>query len=294
MGSRRRVPAFPLVVLLLLGGCSDDTGRDEPASSPATVRADAMEYSNEVDGISLSWPEGWHATDGALDGARQTNSVELVALATFEGASAGQCAPAPDAAMAAMEENDVLLVLRTNQQGPPGPVSARPRELMTNAEPVSDSITRPGQARVEGCYPEGVEAWNLSFQEHGRPYDILVAARSPLSDERRGELEQIWSNLQLTPIAIGRDTAEIGRTYWHVLYTHCGVKDTTFDGREWVTDPELSDGGGNPPRGWNNPEQPGTMTMRGENSAVFESRGGERSARFRPRTTKDPPPTPCA
>jgi hypothetical protein len=133
----------------------------------------------------------------------------------------------------------------------------------------------------------------LNFQEHGRPYWVSLATSSPISEQRRAEIEEIWKNLRLSPIAIGRDSAEPGQSYWHVLYTHCGVSSTTFDGREWVADPGLSDGSGNPPKGWNNPEEPGVMELTDENTAVFESRDGRRSARFRPRTPGDPPQRPC-
>lgn len=268
-------------------GCSETTENDSTGRDRATPLDRPNEYSSEVDGISVSWPEGWHRAEEAL--GRPTNTVEVLALATFEGTTAGQCAPTPDAAIAAMEENDVVFTLRTSD-GPGESYPPRPPELMPAAEPVPDS-TAPGQSG--GCYPEGVEAWQLTFQEHGRHFDAFVAARSPLSDDRRVELEEIWANLELAPIDTGRDSAEVGREYWHSLYTHCGINWLDFDGREWVADPELSDGRGNPPPEWGNPTQPGTIVLEDEDTAVFTSRDGELSAEFRPRTPQDPPRQIC-
>lgn len=285
------------MVLVLSGGCADSDDTDTTQVGSEDPAASSNSYSSEVDGISVSWPEGWHRVEAPLDGGRLTNSVELVALATFDDAAAGQCAPAPDAAMEAMEQDDVLFTLRTSDgPGDPAagdPATPRPQSFMDAAEPHPDSVIRPGEAPVEGCFPEGVEAWRLIFQQHGRHYEAFVAGRSPVSDERRAEVEQIWSSLDLTPIATGQDDAEIGRPYWHSLYTHCGIKATTFDGRGWVADPEVSDGQGNPPRAWGNPNQPGTIVLEDEDTAVFTSRDGERSATFRPRASQDPPLQPC-
>lgn len=102
--------------------------------------------------------------------------------------------------------------------------------------------------------------------------------------------------MHLTPIDDGRGGAEIGRPYWHSLYTHCGIRSTTFDGREWVTDPELraTPSEGNPPAGWGNPDEHGTIELSDEDTAVFTSRDGKRSATFRPRTPQDPPLPGCA
>src|SRR5205823_5894526 len=49
--------------------------------------------------------------------------------------------------------------------------------------------------------------------------------------------------------------------YLYVLRTHCGILDAYFAGRLWRANPPLSDGSGNPPRGWENPESLGTMRL---------------------------------
>src|ERR687897_84680 len=81
--------------------------------------------------------------------------------------------------------------------------------------------------------------------------------------------------------------------YWHMLFTHCGIVGTRFAGRNWVAEPVLDDGNGNPPTGWGNPFQPGVMTLTSQDHAEFKSRNGELEATFRPRTPADPPAQPC-
>jgi len=53
----------------------------------------------------------------------------------------------------------------------------------------------------------------------------------------------------------------IGVRYLYVLRTHCGILDAYFAGRLWRANPPLSDGSGNPPPGWENPESLGTMRI---------------------------------
>ena len=69
--------------------------------------------------------------------------------------------------------------------------------------------------------------------------------------------------------------AEIGVRYRHTLYTHCGVRYANFDGRRWLADPVL--GEANPPPGWGNPSDPGTMELVSQDRALFLSFSGERA-----------------
>ena len=55
----------------------------------------------------------------------------------------------------------------------------------------------------------------------------------------------------------------------YTLYTHCGIYAAKIGGRWFVADHPLSDGSGNPPPGWRNPEQPGTITMLSATAAEF-------------------------
>ena len=79
-------------------------------------------------------------------------------------------------------------------------------------------------------------------------------------------------------------TAQAGTPYR--LYTHCGIKWASIDGRFWRAKHPLSDGSGNPPVGWGNPFQDGTVVLIGPTTARFDSPAGtvtfERTLRTRP------------
>jgi hypothetical protein len=83
---------------------------------------------------------------------------------------------------------------------------------------------------------------------------------------------------------------EVGSSRPFDLYTHCGVLGADIDGVWFAADPPLTDGDGNPPDGWGNPYQPGTLTLASSTEAVFRDDAGhevvlravEDSARPRP------------
>ena len=60
----------------------------------------------------------------------------------------------------------------------------------------------------------------------------------------------------------------------YTLYTHCGIDEAKIGGRWFEADHPLSDGNGNPPPGWGNPGQPGTITMLSASTAEFRDRLG--------------------
>lgn len=272
----------PLVLLVALAGCSNDAGEVSSAYTGEWTVATPDTYASVVDGLSATWPAGWHR---ALKPLNPGNSghIELLALTTFEDPRSGDCSPYPDAAMAAMTEGDAVFVLWTTLD-PIHDQPPRPKDLMAAAR------RRPaGQPPVQAeCFPTGAEARLASFREHGRHYEAFIAARTPVSDHRRREIQQIWSQLKLRPIEMGLEVAELGRPYWHLLNSHCGIGGTRFDGRDWIADPLLSDGQGNPPR-WKGAIPGGTITLTEENVAVYENRGGKHTARFRPRRPDEEP-----
>lgn len=70
------------------------------------------------------------------------------------------------------------------------------------------------------------------------------------------------------------------------LYTHCGIRETKIGGDFYTATPVLADGNGNPPGGWGNPGQVGTMTVYGNGTARFSAPGGlEADFRLRPGAT---------
>jgi hypothetical protein len=84
-------------------------------------------------------------------------------------------------------------------------------------------------------------------------------------------------------------TAHAGRPYR--LYTHCGIEWAKIDGTFWRATHPLSDGNGNPPPGWGNPFQNGTLVFISRTKARFESRAG--TVTFR-RTPRREPPMLCS
>ncbi len=77
--------------------------------------------------------------------------------------------------------------------------------------------------------------------------------------------------------------AGLGQTIPFDLYTHCGISELKAFGKyfERVGGP-LGDGFGNPPKGWGNPYDSGTLSVAG-NTAIFrDSRGHEVRFKLRP------------
>ncbi len=89
---------------------------------------------------------------------------------------------------------------------------------------------------------------------------------------------------QASPSTPTATHACLGRPYW--LYTHCGIKWAKIAGTFWRATRALSDGNGNPPAGWDNPYQHGTLVIVGPRMARFDAPPGsvtfERTARRKP------------
>lgn len=64
-------------------------------------------------------------------------------------------------------------------------------------------------------------------------------------------------------------SSETSKTMALDLYTHCGINGVTVNGRYFQhVGGTLDDGSGNPPKGWGNPYQTGTLTI-SRDLAVF-------------------------
>ncbi|MER6182004.1 hypothetical protein [Streptomyces sp. NPDC001652] len=77
-------------------------------------------------------------------------------------------------------------------------------------------------------------------------------------------------------------SAPPGREIPFDLYTHCGIDEARIGSTYFEAEVPLSDGSGNPPDGWGNPTQRGTMTLKSETEAVFTDHAGH-EVRFRAR-----------
>ena len=70
------------------------------------------------------------------------------------------------------------------------------------------------------------------------------------------------------------EAAHAGRPQPYQLYTHCGIDEARIGDHYFEAVHPLSDGHGNPPPGWGNPYQQGTMTLLSPAEAVFRDRAG--------------------
>jgi hypothetical protein len=57
------------------------------------------------------------------------------------------------------------------------------------------------------------------------------------------------------------------------LYTHCGIFEARVQDTFFAADQPLDDGHGNPPPGWGNPYQSGTITVSGSQAVFQDNRG---------------------
>jgi len=77
-----------------------------------------------------------------------------------------------------------------------------------------------------------------------------------------------------------RPSGLAGSPQRYQLYTHCGINEALIGNRYFEAVHPLSDGQGNPPSGWGNPYQAGTMTLLSPATAVFRDKAGHQ-VRFR-------------
>lgn len=71
----------------------------------------------------------------------------------------------------------------------------------------------------------------------------------------------------------------VGSSLPYSLYTHCGVLSATINGQIFYAEPALTDGQGNPPRGWGNPYDAGELTVESTTTIDFQDTSGH-SAHF--------------
>jgi hypothetical protein len=68
--------------------------------------------------------------------------------------------------------------------------------------------------------------------------------------------------------------ADLPEPHRYQLYTHCGIHWARLQGGWWQATTPLDDGNRNPPRGWGNPSQEGTMSYPEPDRAVFDTDNG--------------------
>jgi len=78
----------------------------------------------------------------------------------------------------------------------------------------------------------------------------------------------------------------VGSPEPYALLTHCGIDEARIGNRYFEAVHPLNDGQGNPPAGWGNPSQQGTMTLLSQSRAVFRDAAGHHVLfRLRPGAT---------
>lgn len=88
---------------------------------------------------------------------------------------------------------------------------------------------------------------------------------------------QVWRAPWVAPVGVDLEgEPEIGVAYTVTVFTHCGLRHVDFDGSEWGISGPLSDGSGNPPHGFANPDDTGTVTLTSPDTAIYVSELGER------------------
>jgi hypothetical protein len=85
----------------------------------------------------------------------------------------------------------------------------------------------------------------------------------------------------MSPTSGASDAPQIGVPYEFDLLTHCGIDEARFAGVYWEAVEPLGVGG-NPPAGWHDPTQHGTMTLLSATEAVFHDEAGH-TVKFRVR-----------
>jgi hypothetical protein len=75
-------------------------------------------------------------------------------------------------------------------------------------------------------------------------------------------------------VPLSGSSASTSHAVPYSLYTHCGIDWARIHGRWYRARPPLSDGSGNPPSGWGNPDQPGTIRMISSTEAEFTDSAG--------------------
>ena len=112
------------------------------------------------------------------------------------------------------------------------------------------------------------------------PYELVIIPQLTPQPAPRPLLPGRWCGPGIVDLPCGPGV-ETGKAYSFTLYTHCGIHRAYFDGRHWIIDPVFSNDNINPPPGWGNPIDEGTMELAADDLARYTSESGM-AAEFRP------------
>lgn len=151
---------------------------------------------------------------------------------------------------------------------------------------VSVSVAPPGLGLNEGAEPSTWSGRRKAMTE--RAGHIIVALALALvtgavtgctKADGGAEAVRATPTVRATPSAPATPSP---RTIPFELYTHCGIDEARIGSTYFEAETPLSDGSGNPPDGWGNPTQRGTMTLKSGTEAVFTDDAGH-EVKFRAR-----------
>ncbi len=79
------------------------------------------------------------------------------------------------------------------------------------------------------------------------------------------------------PLAASSAAGDVGAAKPYDLLTHCGVREALIKNTYYLASPVLDDGNGNPPPGWGNPYDSGTITINADKTADFRDSAGHQA-----------------
>ncbi|NUT94206.1 MAG: hypothetical protein HOY78_19515 [Saccharothrix sp.] len=113
---------------------------------------------------------------------------------------------------------------------------------------------------------------------------VTLSLRDPAP--RPPAAEQTTTAATTGSATTGSPTKVTGPAVPFRLYTHCGIDEAKIGDTFYEALTPLHDGAHNPPPGWDNPYQDGTMSLIGDTEAVFrDDKGHEVTFKARPGAT---------
>jgi hypothetical protein len=119
----------------------------------------------------------------------------------------------------------------------------------------------------------------LSAADHGRVSPAGSATSSTSSATARANPAGTPSIQVAPPPTFGPSlpaNPKVGVAYPFRLFTHCGIRSMPVGAALWYANPQLGDI--NPPPGWGNPFDDGTVTFTSSTTAVFSDPRGNRAS----------------
>lgn len=160
---------------------------------------------------------------------------------------------------------------------------------------MEDRLAEALSTRAERVVDVGVDATTVASRARSRGRRIAgaVAAivlavavvggvmwsqlpRSAVPAESSSALPPVSASASASASAWVRPSVPPANGIPYELYTHCGIHELVHQGQWYVREAGvLSDGNGNPPRGWGNPMQSGWIVVEGD-TVTFVDRAGHR------------------